>query len=52
MLWTILIVILVIAAIGGAPHWGYSQNWGYGPSGAVGVVILLVVLFLIFGRRG
>jgi hypothetical protein len=49
MLVTILIVILVIALIGGLPRWGYSANWGYGPSGLLGVVLVVVVLWLLLG---
>ncbi len=39
---TILIIILILALIGALPTWGHSRSWGYGPSGIVGV--LLVVL--------
>lgn len=50
MLGTILIVILVLALLGVIPSWGHSRNWGYGPSGLVGVVLLVVLILLLTGR--
>jgi hypothetical protein len=46
MLTTILLVVLILALFGALPTWGHSRNWGYGPSGGVGVV--LVILFVLF----
>jgi hypothetical protein len=45
---TILLIILILLLIGGLPTWGHSRTWGYGPSGILGllVVILLVLLLL------
>jgi hypothetical protein len=43
---TILLVLLVLLLVGALPTWGYSSNWGYGP---VGVIVLILVLWLIFG---
>jgi len=48
MLFTILIVLLVLMLIGALPTWGYSSGWGYGP---VGIIVLLLVLWLLFGSR-
>ncbi len=45
---TILLVVLLILAVGGLPSWGYHE-YGYGPSGVLGVVLVLVVLWLLFG---
>lgn len=50
MLMTILLVLLVLALLGGLPTWGYSSSWGYGPSGLLGLVLVIVVLFMLFGR--
>jgi hypothetical protein len=50
MLSTILIVLLVLAVIGGLPRWGYSENWGYGPSGVLGVVLLVLLLMMLAGK--
>jgi hypothetical protein len=46
----LLLVILIIACIGGLPHWGYSQNWGYGPSGGIGLIVLILIILLVLGR--
>ena len=44
---TLVVVILVlILLLGGLPTWGYSRNWGYGPSGGVGGLLLLVILLV------
>ncbi|HZS52473.1 MAG TPA: DUF3309 family protein [Bryobacterales bacterium] len=50
MLLTILLIILVLAMIGSLPAWPYSTGWGYYPSGAVGLVLVIVLLVLLFGR--
>lgn len=45
---TILIIILVLMLIGALPAWPHSRNWGYRPSGGLGLVlIILLVLFLL-----
>lgn len=46
----LLLVILVLAAVGGFPAWPYSRNWGYGPSGVVGVLLLIFIVLLLMGR--
>lgn len=50
MLGLILVIVLVLAVVGGLPHWGYwnGRGYGYAPSG-IGLVLLIVVLFLLFG---
>jgi hypothetical protein len=50
MLGTILIIILVLALIGALPTWGHSRNWGYAPSGGLGLVILILIILLLMGR--
>ena len=47
---TILLVILVLALLGAIPTWGHSRSWGYGPSGGIGLVLLVVVILLLMGR--
>ena len=44
----ILLVLVVVLLFGGLPRWGYSRNWGYGPSGGLGVVLLILVLMMLF----
>lgn len=50
MLGTILIIILILALIGALPRWGYSSGWGYGPSGIVGLIVIILVILLLMGR--
>jgi hypothetical protein len=47
---TILIIILLLALLGVFPTWPHSANWGYAPSGGLGVVLLIVVVLLVMGR--
>lgn len=47
---TILIVVLILALIGAFPAWPHSQGWGYYPTGGIGIILLIVVLVLVFGR--
>lgn len=50
MLWTILVILLILMLIGALPRWGHSANWGYGPSGILGVVLIIIVIMLLMGR--
>lgn len=50
MLSTVIVVILVLMLIGALPTWGYSGNWGYGPGGFVGVLLIIVVVLALTGR--
>lgn len=50
MLGTILLVILILMLLGALPRWGHSRNWGYGPSGGVGLIVLILVVLLVMGR--
>ncbi|OFW18829.1 MAG: DUF3309 domain-containing protein [Acidobacteria bacterium RIFCSPLOWO2_02_FULL_65_29] len=47
---TILIVLAVLMLLGAIPAWPHSRNWGYGPSGGLGLVALIVVILLLTGR--
>jgi hypothetical protein len=50
MLGTILIVILILALCGALPRWGHSKNWGYAPTGGVGLILVIVIILLLLGR--
>jgi hypothetical protein len=50
MLGTILIVILILALLGVLPRWSHSRNWGYAPSGGLGLILLIVIVLLVLGR--
>jgi uncharacterized protein DUF3309 len=47
---TVLLVILILILLGVLPTWPHSANWGYGPSGGVGLVVLILVILLLTGR--
>ncbi len=50
MLGTILIVILIMALLGALPRWPHSRDWGYAPTGGVGLILVIVVVLLLLGR--
>jgi len=50
MLGTILIVVLILMLLGAVPSWPHSRSWGYGPSGGLGLALLIVVILLFTGR--
>jgi hypothetical protein len=50
MLGTILLVLLVLFLVGALPTWPHSANWGYYPSGGLGLVLIVVVVLLVLGR--
>jgi hypothetical protein len=47
---TILLVVLVLLLIGALPTWPHSANWGYYPSGGLGLVVLILIILLLTGR--
>ncbi|BEP63304.1 hypothetical protein GmRootV213_38580 [Variovorax sp. V213] len=47
---TILLIILILVLIGAFPSWPHSRSWGYGPSGVLGVVVLVLIVLLLTGR--
>ncbi|RCW70139.1 DUF3309 family protein [Pseudorhodoferax soli] len=47
---TILLIVLILLLIGALPSWPHSRNWGYVPSGGLGLVVLVVVILLLMGR--
>jgi hypothetical protein len=51
MLRTILIIILVLALLGSLPAWPYSTGWGYYPSGGLGLLLVIILIFVFMGRR-
>jgi hypothetical protein len=51
MVRTILIIILVLALLGSLPAWPYSGGWGYYPSGGLGLLLVIVLIFALLDRR-
>jgi hypothetical protein len=50
MLSTVLIVLLILLLLGAIPSWPYSRGWGYGPSGILGLVLIVVLILALTGR--
>jgi hypothetical protein len=48
-MWTLLLIILVLVALGSAPTWPYSRSWGYGPSGTLGVLLVVLIVLMLLG---
>ena len=49
MLGTVLVILLVLMLIGALPTWPHSRNWGYGPTGGLGLVLTILVVLLLLG---
>lgn len=47
---TILAIILILLLIGAIPAWPYSRGWGYGPSGILGIIFIIILVMLLTGR--
>ncbi len=47
---TILLIVLILFLVGALPTWGHSRNWGYGPSGGLGIVLVIVIILLVLGK--
>ena len=47
---TLLLVILILLVLGALPTWPYSTNWGYGPSGGLGLVLVILLILALMGR--
>jgi hypothetical protein len=47
---TILLIILVLLLVGAVPAWPYSREWGYFPSGIVGLLVVVLVVMVLMGR--
>lgn len=47
---TILLIVLIFMLIGAVPTWPHSKSWGYGPSGGLGLVVIILIVLLLMGR--
>ncbi|MBV5325079.1 MAG: DUF3309 domain-containing protein [Rhodospirillaceae bacterium] len=46
---TILLIVLILILIGAIPAWPHSRGWGYGPSGGVGLLVVILIVLLLMG---
>ena len=47
---TILLIVLILMLLGAIPTWPHSRSWGYAPSGALGLIVVILVVLLVLGR--
>lgn len=47
---TILLIVLILVLIGVLPTWPHAKSWGYGPSGGLGLVVLILIVLVVMGR--
>jgi hypothetical protein len=47
---TILLIVLVLVLVGAIPAWPHSKSWGYGPSGIVGLIVVVLLILLVLGK--
>ena len=47
---TILLIVVVLILLGAIPAWPHSRSWGYGPSGGVGLIVLILLILLLTGH--
>jgi len=49
-MFTILLIVLILMLVGAIPAWPHSRSWGYGPSGGLGLIVLILVILLLMGK--
>ncbi|MGL1833605.1 DUF3309 family protein [Rhodocyclaceae bacterium SMB388] len=47
---TILLVILILLLIGVLPAWPHSRSWGYGPTGGIGLIVVILLILVLLGK--
>lgn len=47
---TILLVILILMLVGAIPTWPHSRNWGYRPTGGIGLIVIILLILILLGR--
>jgi hypothetical protein len=52
MLSTVLLILILLALVGGLPTWNYSRDWGYGPSGVLSLLLVLLIIMALAGHGG
>ncbi|MDY0292417.1 MAG: DUF3309 family protein [Desulfuromonadaceae bacterium] len=50
MLGTILLIVIILLLLGALPTWRHSKQWGYFPSGGLGLILLILLLLMLTGR--
>ena len=47
---TLLLIVLLVLLVGAVPSWPHSRNWGYGPSGVLSLVLVVLLIMALAGR--
>lgn len=47
---TILLIVFVLFLVGVIPAWPHSRSWGYGPSGGIGLILLILLALVLLGK--
>ena len=47
---TILLIVLLLMLFGAIPTWPHSRSWGYGPSGGLGLLVVILLVLVLIGR--
>lgn len=47
---TIILIVLLLMLVGAIPAWPHSRSWGYGPSGGLGLIVVILIVLLLMGR--
>ena len=47
---TILIIVLILFLVGALPTWSHSKNWGYYPTGGIGLIVIILLVLVLMGR--
>ena len=50
MLGTVVLIVIILLLLGALPTWNYSKQWGYFPSGGLGLILLILILLMLTGR--
>jgi len=50
MLTILIAVVVLMLLLGAIPTWPHSRSWGYGPSGGLGLILVILVILLLAGR--
>ncbi|HYV27649.1 MAG TPA: DUF3309 family protein [Candidatus Eisenbacteria bacterium] len=50
MLGTVLLILLILMLLGALPAWRHSRSWGYGPTGGLGLVLIIVAVLVLLGK--
>jgi hypothetical protein len=46
----IVLIVLLLMVVGAVPAWPHSRSWGYGPSGGLGLVLVIIIALLVLGK--